>query len=153
VQTLFTCLICLQFLVVVLHDLVDIPGWHHGSRVRTVVGPAKFWIGTVVNAIFPGVAVWYAIYWWGRTPSVRAADYWVIYCAITVASAAAMWWIPYFRGGSEKQNREYGQMYAGTRYVLPARGDNPGPNLLHLYFHVLFLATLGLAVALRFGRG
>lgn len=152
-QALFTCLICVQFLVVVLHDLLDIPGWHHGSRVRTVVGPVKFWIGTVVNAIFPGIAVWYAIYWWGRTPSVKAANYWVIYCAITVASAAAMWWIPYFRGGSEKQNREYGALYAGTKHVLPARGDNPGPNLLHLYFHVLFGATLGLAVVMRLHVG
>ena len=152
-QTLFTCLICLQFLVVVLHDLVDIPGWNYGSQVKAVVGPTKYWIGTLVNGVFPGVAMWYAIYWWGRTPSVRAADYWVIYCGITVVSAAAMWWIPYFRGGSEKQNREYGAMYAGTKHVLPARGDNPRPNLLHLYFHVLFAATLGLAVVMRLHVG
>jgi hypothetical protein len=78
-QALFTCLICVQFLVVMLHDLVDIPGWTHGSQVKAVVGPTKYWIGTLVNGVFPGVAVGYAIYWWGRTPSVRAADYWVIY--------------------------------------------------------------------------
>jgi hypothetical protein len=152
-QTLFTCLICVQFLVVVLHDLLDIPGWTHGSQVKAAVGRTKFWIGTLVNGVFPGIAVGYAIYWWGHPASVRAANYWVIYCAITALSAAAMWWVPYLFGASEKQRREYGQMYAGTKHVLPARGDNPRPNLLHLYFHALFLATLVLAVMLRFGRG
>jgi hypothetical protein len=44
-------------------------------------------------------------------------------------------------------------MYAGTKHVLPARGDNPRPNLLHLYFHVLFVVTLGLAVVLRLRAG
>jgi hypothetical protein len=36
--------------------------------------------------------------------------------------------------------------------VLPARGDNPRPNLLHLFFHVLFVVTLCLSLALRFGH-
>jgi len=44
-------------------------------------------------------------------------------------------------------------MYAGTRNVLPARGDNPRPNVLHLYFHALFLINLALAIALRLGHG
>jgi hypothetical protein len=34
---------------------------------------------------------------------------------------------------------------------LPAHGDNPRPNLLHLYFHVLFLINLVLAAVLWFG--
>jgi hypothetical protein len=34
--------------------------------------------------------------------------------------------------------------------VLPARGDNPRPNMFHLYLHVLFAATLALALVLRF---
>jgi hypothetical protein len=49
-------------------------------------------------------------------------NYWVIYCAVTVASAIAMWYVPYLFGGSEEQRRDYAEMYAGTRQVLPARG-------------------------------
>jgi hypothetical protein len=45
----------------------------------------------------------------------------------------------------------YSNMYAGTIQVLPARGDNPRPNLLHLCFHALFLVTLALSAVLRFG--
>ncbi len=75
----------------------------------------------------------------------------MIYCAVTVISAIAAWWIPYFRGADEKTKKLYADMYAGTRNILPPRGDNPRPNLLHLYFHALFLITLVLATALRMG--
>jgi hypothetical protein len=40
VQTLFACLITLQFVVVAAHDLVDIPGWIHGSNCRRLWGDA-----------------------------------------------------------------------------------------------------------------
>ena len=79
------------------------------------------------------------------------ASYWWIYCGITVLSAVVMWWVPYFFGTKEETKREYATMYAGTIQVLPARGDNPRPNLLHLFFHALFLLNLGLALWLKFG--
>ena len=56
-RILFTVLITLQFLVVVLHDLVHVAGWTHGRQVRAVIGGRKLGIATVVNAIFPGLAV------------------------------------------------------------------------------------------------
>ena len=62
-----------------------------------------------------------------------------------------MWYLPYFLGTTAEWKDEYLRMYAGTRQVLPARGDNPRPNLLHVCFHVLFVVTLGMALALRFG--
>ena len=64
-------------------------------------------------------------------------------------AAIGMWYLPYFRGGSEQQRREYAAMYAGTRQVLPERGENPRPNLLHVCFHVVFVVTLALAILLR----
>lgn len=149
IQVLFTFLITLQFVVVVLHDLVDIPGWTHGSQVKSVVGPGKFWVGTLINAIFPGLAVAYAMYFWNKPKPKFVADYWMIYCAVTLASAIAMWYIPYLFGATEEKKREYSRMYAGTRHVLPPRGDNPRPNLLHLCFHALFVINLLLALAMR----
>jgi hypothetical protein len=71
---------------------------------------------------------------------------------VTVASAIAMWYVPYYFGTTEQRKRDYAKMYAGTLQVLPARGDNPCPNLLHLCFHALFLINLVLALVLRFGR-
>ena len=147
--TLFTCLITLQFALIVSHDLVDIPGWVHGSQVQAVIGRRKVWLATLINAIFPGTAAGFAIYFWGRPKPWFVPNYWLVYCAITLLSAIAMWYIPYLRGASERQKREYGSMYAGTRHILPARGDNPRPNLFHIGLHVLFVANFCLAWGLR----
>jgi hypothetical protein len=149
----FAVLISLQFAVIVLHDLVDIRGWTHGSQVRAAVGPEKFWIGTLINAVFPGVAFYCALRFWSGSVPAFATNYWWIYCGVTVLSAIGMWWWPYFCGAKEETKRMYAAMYAGTIHVLPARGDNPRPNLLHLFFHALFLINLGLALWLRFGAG
>jgi hypothetical protein len=41
VLTTFICLITLQFLVIELHDLIDVPGLITGSQVQAVMGDAK----------------------------------------------------------------------------------------------------------------
>jgi len=149
--SLFTWLITLQFVAVVFHDLVDIPGWTHGRQVRAIIGRRRLMIATMVNALFPGAAVALALGFWNKPKSGLVYDYWVIYCAVTLLSAIGMWYIPYFFGTTEKRKRELSQMYAGTLQVLPPRGDNPRPNLLHVCFHVLFVITFFLSLALRFG--
>jgi hypothetical protein len=149
-QVALSVLLLMQFVVVAVHDLIDIPGWVHGSQVKAVVGRSKFILGTLSTAIFPALAAGFAVYFWSRPKPAYVYSYWMWYCAITVISAIAMWWIPYFFGASEETRRMYTDMYKGTRQVLPVRGDNPRPNVFHLYLHVLFVATLALAVVLRF---
>lgn len=150
-EALFAVLIVLQFAVVVSHDWLEIPGWTHGSQVQAVVGRRKLALATAINAIFPGLAVAFAIAFWNAAKPWYVDDYWIAYCAITVISAVAMWYVPYVLGASEATKREYAGMYAGTLQVLPARGDNPRPNLLHICFHVLFVANLALVLMMRFG--
>jgi len=152
-QSLFSILITVQFLVIVLHDLVDIPGWTHGRQVRAVIGARKFWLGTLINAIFPGLAVALAVIFFHRPRPVYVTSYWISYCAVTLLSAITMWWIPYFLGAPEKLKRDYARMYEGTRQVLPARGDNPRPNLLHLCFHALFAVNLVIVVLMSVRAG
>jgi hypothetical protein len=151
-QLLFSLLLILQFVVIVSHDWIDIRGWTHGSQVQAIVGRRKLLIATLINAIFPGAAVAFAIYWWRRPGPTLVVDYWVLYCAITMLSAVAMWYVPYLFGTNEQQKEMYAQMYAGTRHVLPPRGNNPRPNLLHLFFHALFAINLSLGIALRVMR-
>ena len=149
IQTLFSLLIGLQFLLIVVHALVDIPGFIRGSQVRAVVGNRKFWLGTLSTAIFPTIAVALVVAQWGQPKSEFSLDYWLVYTAITVSSAIGMWWVPYFFGASEETKRDYLAMYARTLQILPRRGDNPRPNLAHILFHLLFLSTLVLAALLR----
>ena len=127
ILTLFSLLIGVQFVVVAVHDLVDIPGWTHGAQVQVLLGRRKLWLVTAINSLFPGLAVAFAIHLWNRPKPLWVVDYWVLYCSVTVASAIAMWYIPYCRGTTEGRKREYSEMYAGTRHVLPPRGDNPRP--------------------------
>jgi hypothetical protein len=152
VVPLFACTITLQFVVIVVHDLLHIPGWTHGRQIRAALGPRKFWGATLINAVFPGVAFALAVRFHGSAVPAYAAGYWTLYCAVTVASAIAMWWLPYFFGTDEKTRRLYAAMYAGTRQLLPPRGDNPRPNTLHLGFHALFALNLLLALGVQFGR-
>ena len=138
-QIAFTSLITLQFLCVALHDLIDIPGWTHGAQVQALIGQRKLWLATIVNSMFPGLAVAFAFYFWSGPKPRFVSIYWITYCAITLTTAIAMWYIPYFRGATEKTKRDYLVMYAGTRQILPPRNDNPPPNLLHVCFHGLFV--------------
>jgi hypothetical protein len=151
VANVFAVLITMQFLVVALHDWVEVPGWTHGRQMYAALGRNKMILGTAINCVFPGLATFYAIEYWQKAKPWYVLDYWIIYCAVTVVSAITAWWIPYFRGTDEKTTELYAKMYAGTKQVLPARGNNPRPNVLHLYFHALFLITLVLSIVLKFG--
>jgi hypothetical protein len=152
VINLFTSLILLQFVIIVSHDLIDVRGWVHGSQVQALIGRRKVWLATLANSVFPGIAVGFALYFWNRPKPGFVQDYWLIYCGVALISAVGMWYIPYLRGAPEKQKREYASMYAGTRHVLPARGDNPRPNLFHVGVHALFAVNFCLALVLRFHR-
>ena len=149
-NTLFTCLIVLQFLIIVSHDLINVPGWIHGFQIQAQIGKGKVWLATLTNAVFPGIAVGFALYFWSRPRPGYVSNYWVIYCSIALLSAVGMWYMPYLLGAPEKKKREYLSMYAGTRQILPERGDNPRPNLFHVGIHILFLVNFCLAFALRF---
>ena len=149
-RIVFAVSLTVQFLIIALHDLIDIRGWVHGSQVQAVIGRRKALWATAINSLFPGLAAALAIAaLFGPVPHF-AARYAMIYCAVTVISAIAMWYVPYWMGTDEKTRREYQAMYAGTLQVLPARGDNPRPNLAHLCFHAVFAINLGLALAIGF---
>ena len=105
-QALFTGLITLQFLIILLHDLVEIPGWPHPNQVRAVLGGHKLWLATLANPIFPGLAVGFAFNFWHRPAPVFVDRYWAIYCSVTVDAAIAMWYLPLlFRGPREAEGR------------------------------------------------
>ena len=88
-----------------------------------MIGGRKLWLVTLANATFPGLAVALALWYWNRPAPRLVADYWILYCAVTLLSAIAMWYVPYLFGATEEQRNLYERMYAGTRQVLPQRGE------------------------------
>ena len=147
-RIVFAITLTAQLLIIGLHDLIDIRGWVHGSQVQQVMGRRKVLWATAVNSLFPGLAVALAIAALFGTIPHFAVRYSTIYCAMTVVSAIAMWYVPYWLGTDEKTRREYQAMYAGTRQLLPARADHPRPNLAHVCFHLIFFINLGLALTI-----
>jgi hypothetical protein len=105
IEALFTCPIVLQFAVIVAHDLVDIPGWVHGSQVQAMMGKRKVWLATLANAALPGTAAAFAIWFWAHPKPAFVTNYWVIYCLIALLSAVGVWYVPYFLGAQEKQKK------------------------------------------------
>jgi hypothetical protein len=134
---------------VALHDLVNIPGWAHGAQVQSIVGRRKLWLATLINSTFPGLAVGFAIFFWNRPRPEFVTDYRILYCAVTLGFAIAMWYVPYFFGTTPERKMDYARIYEGTRQVLPARRDNPRPNFLHVCFQVLFVINFVLVLVLR----
>ena len=74
---LSTCLIVLQFAIIATHDLIDIPGWVHGSRVQALLGRRKVWLVTLANSVFPGIAAGFVVYFRNRPAPGFAANYWL----------------------------------------------------------------------------
>ena len=151
-RIVFAITLTMQLLIIALHDLIDIRGWVTGSQVQRVIGRRKVLWATAINSLFPGLAAALAIAaLFGPIPHF-AVRYSVIYCGVTVVSAIAMWYVPYCLGTDEKTSREFHAMYSGTRHLLPARAENPRPNLAHLCFHLIFVVNLGLALTIGLRR-
>ena len=87
----FTVLITVQCLVVALHDWVNIPGWTHGRQMLAVLGRNKLVVATLINCVFRGTAVFFAIQFWHQAKPDYVLDYWILYCGVTVLSAIAIW--------------------------------------------------------------
>jgi hypothetical protein len=67
--------------------------------------------------------------------------YGVVYYFVLFLEEMRVWWIPYFFGPSKAWREAYDRLHSRTIKVLPARGDNPTPNLEHMILHTLTLAT------------
>jgi hypothetical protein len=146
---LFTCLITLQFAIIVSHDLIDIPGWVHGSQVQALIGRRKVWLATLANSVFPGIAAGLAIYFWHRPRPAYVPNYWVIYCAVALLSAVGMWYVPYLRGAPQKQKSRILKHVCGNSANSPcAWGQSPHQSLSHGHpsvIHGEFLPGFGVA--------
>jgi hypothetical protein len=74
--------------------------------------------------------------------------YGVIYYFVLFVEEVRVWWVPYLFGPSKVWRAAYDRLHSQTIKVLPARGDNPVPNLEHMILHVLtFVTAVATAIA------
>jgi len=67
--------------------------------------------------------------------------YGVVYYFVLFVEELRVWWVPYLFGASKAWQAAYDRLHSRTIKVLPARGQNPIPNLEHLILNGLTLAT------------
>jgi hypothetical protein len=65
----------------------------------------------------------------------------VVYYLVLFAEELRVWWVPYLFGSTARWKSVYDRMHSATIKVLPARGDNPVPNLEHTILHALTAIT------------
>lgn len=54
----------------------------------------------------------------------------------------ANWWVPYFRGASERHMQLYSEIFGKTYKFLPAIGNHPVPDTNHIILHFLLLTVI-----------
>jgi len=126
IEFALSVLLCLQFLVVTLHDWLNIPGYTHGRQVQATVGRRKFLLATGINSIFPGIAVAFVFLYRTSPKPAYVTTYWFLYCAVTVASAIAMWYIPYFVGASQPSRTSTPPCTPAPGTCCPRAATTPG---------------------------
>jgi hypothetical protein len=65
----------------------------------------------------------------------------VVYYFVLFAEELRVWWVPYFFRPTRSWQAAYDRLHSQTFKVLPARGNNPVPNLEHTILHALTLVT------------
>jgi len=132
---LLTVAIVFQVLLLAYHQVTTQVDFFPFNGVRFY----KWWekaLECAVNGILMSLAPV------GFTFGVRGLMwYGVVYYFVLFAEELRVWWVPYLFGASKTWQAAYDRLHSQTIKVLPARGQNPIPNLEHLILNVLTLVT------------
>lgn len=77
----------------------------------------------------------------------------VFYYFLLFAEELRVWWVPYFFRPTKSWQATYDRLHSQTIKVLPARGNNPVPNLEHTILHALTLITALTTLLLFYSQG
>lgn len=149
-EYLFVVLLTLQCIILLLHDTMNFYPLNDIRALRRKM-PTRARIGMVIgNALPAGIALLLESRWFGHPKPLATGLYFVLYYAVTLAMMYMSWYHLYLFGASEERKRAYREEYGNTLQILPPRGDNPRPNALHVFLHLLFIVNTFLAVMIGF---
>jgi hypothetical protein len=141
-----------QFLVVLfiaLHDWIPLGRLSNLEGIRATDTLGKRVIGTVLSTL-PFAASFGGSLYYARTrfPVWLMWTLWITY-GIACYGILRSWWIPYLFGQDPVRAERYQIRFSDTHAFLPPR-NGIRPDTLHIGFHVIFAATLGLLVVITF---
>jgi hypothetical protein len=145
---------CQTFVVlfIALHDWVPLGKLNNVKGVRSADPIRKLAVTTLVSVLPFAVALIATIHYAaGPFPGWLLWLLWLAYGA-ALYGVLRTWYVPYFLVNEPERARRYKLMHAGTLTFLPER-NGLAPNALHVVFHAVILATVGLLIYMTWGQG
>lgn len=150
VETIFLVLSLIQFLILLVQDTVNLFPLNDIKHLQESMSLRDRTLMFIGNTVFFLICLVLQIVYFGQPKPVWVGGYAVLLYGLNLYLMYQQWYKYYFFGAAAEVNAKYALEYGRTLHILPARGSNPRPNLLHLVLHVLFVCNTILAIIVCF---
>ncbi len=137
-EFLFVDLLLIHCLSLLFHDYIDLFPLNDVESMRIYNSSSERFISTLLKSIPAIIALILAVLYFGEWKTYIVKIFMFSYFTIGLMVIYWVWYRPYLFGTGEKQKLKYMNNYGRTHQILPAIGDNPRPNTLHIILHILF---------------
>ncbi len=140
----YTSLVCssLITLFLALHDWINIYPLNDLETFNKHCSLRNKILMTIINTPFFIIYTGILLYYWSTPISSYAASYLTICNLLFFIGIIFSWWLPYFFGWPATQVKELHATHGTTHTFLPAIGNNPTPDTLHIIFHLVFVINI-----------
>ena len=133
---------CLIILFLALHDWIDIYPLNDLETFNKYCSLRNKILMTIINTPFFIIYTGILLYYWITPFPCWAITYLIICNLLFLGGIIFSWWLPYFFGWPISQVKELHESHGSTHTFLPAIGDHPIPNTLHVIFHLVFVLNM-----------
>ena len=136
-----TCSVLIT-LFLLLHDWIDIYPLNDLATFNKHCSLRNKILMTVFNTPFFIIYTAILLCYWSTPLSWYGMTYLIICNVLFSIGIICSWWAPYLFGWPVEQTKELRETHGTTHTFLPAIGNNPIPNTLHIIFHLVFFINM-----------
>jgi hypothetical protein len=146
----FVVLLTLQCLILLLHDWISMPPLNDIAAMRRTLPARARMLMVAGNLLPPLIVLVLETRLYEQPKPLGIGIYFVAYFVITLVMIYMSWYHPYLAGATAEEKERFRAEYGRTLQLLPPRGDNPRPNAIHVFLHLIILINAALAVPIGF---
>jgi len=132
----------LIILFLLFHDWIDIYPLNDLETFNKHCSLRNKILMTLINTPFFIIYTGILLYYWSAPIPWYANAYLIMCNLLFLIGIIFSWWLPYFFGRPATQVKELHETHGTTHTFLPAIGNNPTPDTLHLIFHLVFIINM-----------
>lgn len=133
---------CFITLFLALHDWINIYPLNDLETFNKYCSLRNKILMTIINTPFFIIYTILILYYWSAPMPWYAQAYLIVCNLLFLTGIIFSWWLPYFCGFPITQAQELHKSHGTTHTFLPAIGNNPIPNTLHVIFHAIFIINM-----------